>query len=872
MNGITKENTKLLKSYHDRLIKKFERYIAETQKENADRPCRDDAPMGMDDYLAYPADFKALLRDVKEENENTEVRLAKVASPTGEREDFGYLLVVLSRIVPLVDKVVKRICDMNIGDSVVTEENRIQAMQSAMVWLHLRATDSRELIFQDVSRLSRFIRFQILRYMRHNGCAITPETVKMRNEEMSAAVWGSGGEYTREKRLGWLKKFKADEESLLEETFACFEELHAYYDYMKRVTEKDFLDSFETTEKKSEYHFAAIRMLAVNVQNIILRRFSSYVKISDLNLPHGNFGYADFTSSTLSDSNFISGDFHFADFSDAVVKSSDLSVSDLTFVYAAKADFTDTNMNSSNLIGADFTSATLTNVQLMKALFRDAAVDYAPSRVPPPLMPKNRQSARTLREDFFEKLARDSGNTDGDKRTVWSCTTDSPVNMEIRFVGALDEAKRILAEKWSAVDASYRFKVITPEELRKAREADGSQVSYEQSTSSTTVFKDSTMKGAQLPQADLSHADLSTCSLDKADVNEADLYYTNLTGSTLIGANFSNSSFYRSRMESTNFQEVNLINSSLICCDLRNASFNKAIMIGTTILNDGLKKSDLGETECYEGDAKNKPSYRGEIFLDSLLKAEEGASFRTQTSDRSLEAEVSLMDCNFNSAIGTGLVVSGMNADRSTWIKAELKKAILFNMIARWGQFTGADLSYAILVGVSLYQASAESLNMPNSRLFACDLTGTKLRDANMIGSRIERTIFRNADMKGINLSRALIRNCVISDVSLIGANLGDAIFENVIFEEVDLTGCIGLSTAAFKHCCFGVGCVGLQYQKGADGKKDPTFMSISHHGSRVKFLQDVSDEGNEAESTEERNDRASFRWYTSLTYLLNNN
>ena len=97
---------------------------------------------------------------------------------------------------------------------------------------------------------------------------------------------------------------------------------------------------------------------------------------------------------------------------------------------------------------------------------------------------------------------------------------------------------------------------------------------------------------------------------------------------------------------------------------------------------------------------------------------------------------------------------------------------------------------------------------------------------------------------------------------------MSDTVFENVIFDDVDLTSCIGLSTARFHHCFFGYGCMGLHYQKGADGKADVNFMSIHHHGSRVKFFLDPEPKKEEVSGAEEA-EEWSFgnRWYTSLSY-----
>ena len=138
-------------------------------------------------------------------------------------------------------------------------------------------------------------------------------------------------------------------------------------------------------------------------------------------------------------------------------------------------------------------------------------------------------------------------------------------------------------------------------------------------------------------------------------------------------------------------------------------------------------------------------------------------------------------------------------------------------------------------------------------------MSGVRLHRANLISARLDKVVFQNADMSRSNLSRTVFKNCAFSDVNFSEVNVSDAVFENVIFENVKFSSCIGLATAKFKHCFFADNCYKLDFQSGADGKQDKSFMSIPHSTGRIKFFKD------------EVQDYAAFgeHQYTSLSWYL---
>ncbi len=822
MKANMNETVKLLRSYHDRLVKQFGDGIkkAEPKVKKQDIGASDDN-LDFQYYLEYyESDFDVLLCKMNEREKKS--------------VNFEFLLISLSRIVPLVDKIIKRICDMNIGDSVIGDGNRIQAMKSAMLWLYINSTETSELAYQDISRLSRFAKYQITRFKRNNRCAYTPGSVDEKYDEIDSEVWGAHSD----KKEEWLAKYRQNINLLLDEVFSRFEDLNAYFGYMRSVTKTDFEATFDDSYDKSE-GYRKIYLLALNIHNIIVRRFTSFVKISDLNSPRGMYSFADFKSSTLSDSNFTGSDFSWCDFSDAVLQNCDLSVAGFAFCRADNADFSNSNMNSTSLIGANFSNANLTNVQLMDALFRDTSVDLGERPEEEGAEEKRRRCNQIIRDSFFKKLARANATENGETE-AWRMTTVSYTDREIRFCGVLGDACRLLDDAIAPVMRAVESAVISDERLKPMLESFEKKGAFAwgEGIPITVSLSDATLTGAQMPKADFSHVDMSTCTLSDADVNDARFYYTELSGAAMIGTNFSSTSFFKAKLAGANLEKANLIGTVIIDSDLSGASFSRALLINSIFIN----------RKC---GCKND----GSVFIDGML-IERAGSHNPDINDAILNSDLSLMDSSFNGVVGSDLVISGYNADRSTWRNAELKRLILFNVTARWSIFDNTDMAYALIVGVTLHQGSLVGVIMPNSRFFDCDMSGTKLNKANLIGSRIERVYFRNADLSEINLSRTYVSNCVFSDVNFKGANISDAVFRNVVFEDVDFMSCIGMSTAVFENCHFADSCRKLEHPRGSNGKEDKEFMFINHHGGRVKFFRTDS-EG------------ADSHRYTSLTYYL---
>lgn len=816
------ENEKLLYSYHTQLVSVYDEKIGKSEIGKKGCYYASDEPE-LSDYFDFPSGFGDLLADLAAEDQVRKEALESTGVRNDHSIDFGHLLIVLSRIIPLIDMTVKRICDMNIGVGVAGEEYSIHSMKEALIWLDAKADDSRELAYHDLEKLRRFLQYQVIRFKNFKGLPSAPENI----HETSEAIRNDFENLDEKNRIEFLHEFKYKKiVPLIEDAFSVFELLHSYHDYMK-VSNKESFESQNRGKSWAE-EYRKIYHLAMNVQNIIFRRFVSLMKINDVNIPHGAYSYSDFVSTTMSDSNLINSDFHFSDFSDAVFKGCDISASDLTYIMARGADFSGSNMNACNLSGSVFENATLMDVQMLNVLFRDPKVDFIPSdnwvirekklNITRDFA-KKRDSAACFEEKaagvVTEKLVKMLGNYECD------CA-----DMLVDARNAMDGLCERYGEETGKFFDSFKYKVITPEALKELEAFYNSERLNDRRKRETQLkinpisscFKDATMSRALLPHADISHVDLCSVTLNEADLNDATCYYTNFRGTSMVGANLSNAEFYKAPLEGANLSKANLINVGFIDCFPKGASFANGLLINATFVNTDAKK----------------PYISSVLAQSSTSPVEKLNDVKDETDD-----DRSLNDCSFNNVIATGIVLAGLNADQSTWVGAEMRRAVIFNTAARWTQFDRADLSYSLVFGASFHQASFSEAMFANARLYACDFSGIRLHRSNFISTRVEKVVIQNADMSKSNLSRAEFRNCAFSDVNFSEVNVSDAFFENVIFDNVNFSSCIGLSTARFKHCYFSDSCYKLQFQTNADGKANKDFMSIPHGAGRVKFFRD---------------------------------
>ncbi len=813
---------------------------------------------------------------------------------TEKREDYGYLMILLGRSLAFCKKLITNICVNNIGESVIAESNPLQSMEDAFKWMFIQSTQSEDLSYQDIQRLKRLLWYQFFHFDNYLSACGRKKTKDYGEVEraFTSACKDLQRSDSEEKRI-YINWYKQNMESLIGETFSALKALSVYYDYMVQTSAAAFEEAWREKHGNNgelRMRYEDIGALARNIQNILVRHFSSAVKIGAINAPHIRLTRSDFVSSDLSGSNLINSDFSYSDISGSFMRGCDISSSNLRYLRARNTDFTGSTLSSAILSGSSFQNANLTNAQLLDVIFRNPAFDFvttenlksgkecfdeaqrpqwvryleikeqaqksAPERTA--IDESDEDSSRTF--DYIDDqrkktyqglqaLSRAQQDPEQGRFTdLWLATTSNirafpERRLQSVSVGAnMEKACELMKDVISGLaDAVSYFTV--PGGLVETVDRNLSNPGMRSQVAS---FVNSIFTGAAVFDTDFSLVDMSSVTMDGADASSSISCYTKLSNASLRGSNLSNSYFCAVACDNAVFAQTNLIGSSFINCDLKGANFTGSIQIDALHISTDLQKG----TACYIGGLFAPPAV-GEL-TETVNSATENVS----------QSGVSYIDANFNETTATGSRFIGVNADRSSWIGAKLKQTVFFDMLIRWAYLDGADCSYSVFCGVSMHQSSLANILFPQSRLFACDLSGTRLRGANFTGSRLDQVFFEDSDLSTVNFSRSSIFDCVFKDVNFNLTNLTGAEFFNVVFINVDFTTCIGLESARFSHCIFGKGCSKLVYPMDSNHQQDKSFMSLQFGDSRLKFFRDD-------EQAEEMERTYGVGRYTSLTALL---
>lgn len=809
-----------------------------------------------------------------------------VASESEHGIEFEYLFVSLGRIVPIIDKLVAMLCMYNIGSDVVSGVNTIESVQSALVWLYYGSTDADNMEYQDIQRIQRLLRDVIaLKERKNNNDVDKNGQIDDIVKNIVDVVNGANDNAKKQ----WIRSYKEKIKKLINVMFDCYDCVHKYFDLLCRIDKDAFEDELKSDKKNDDeikFGYKKVLLLAQNVLNVILRRLVAYAKIRDINFPHAQFAYSDLISVDLSNSNFISADFSCSDLTDTLLRTSDISVANLSFCRAHGSDLTDCKLNSSNLVGSNFENANLIHTQMTAVKFREQGLDSSygfygncdkKDEIRKFFDERNEllknlnggfsistyNKAKSAIREFFGKLSLENQENilTGNITEEWQKTTCANNDAEIGFKTAMDDICTRMEQTLSGVYETYRMRTV-PFKLLYEVVDDKSKVGRLSPIigRNSACFKYATLTRSSMPDADVSYVSFCAAMLDDVDLSGSWFFYTDFSDASLKGANVSNGDFYGATLNSASCTKANFMGSALINCDLNRIDMNNGVLINTIVIS-----TDYGEN------IENKSLQHGDAdvqypYINGICKYENDLHVVEAMDDCAFSEENSMCDANLDGVVGNSAIFAGLNMDRSSWRNAVLKKVAIFNCVARWTYFNGADFSYAMLLGVSFHQGSLAHVLMAKSRLYACDMSGVSLNHAALTGSRIERTIFQNADLGGANLSRARVINCAFSDVNLDGTNIGGTLFKNVVFDNVDFSRCIGLDTARFENCVFGNNCNKLEFPFDFQHRINRDFMSIMQGNNRLKFFRQ---RGNSGDNNGERNLYDGDR-YTSLTFLLN--
>ncbi|MBQ1845162.1 MAG: pentapeptide repeat-containing protein, partial [Desulfovibrio sp.] len=262
------------------------------------------------------------------------------------------------------------------------------------------------------------------------------------------------------------------------------------------------------------------------------------------------------------------------------------------------------------------------------------------------------------------------------------------------------------------------------------------------------------LAGAQLAGADLAGADLSGADLEGADFSGA-----NLQGARLAGA----------KLDACDFTEADLKGADLSGARAHDAVFDRAVFLGTAVQGldaTGSRFSGTLFTEQELAGASLREAVLSQTRLENRVLAGcdlTGASLEEVWLDGCDFEQGQLGMARFDRCSVSGTSFRHANLAGSSWtrtrgVKADFRNALLANALFEECTFTMTRFT---------------CMSARGCRMLSCDLWGSDLKRADMLGGALRGTKLGKCDLTEASLFDAdLYLAGVDSETSFSGANL----------------------------------------------------------------------------------------------------
>jgi len=343
---------------------------------------------------------------------------------------------------------------------------------------------------------------------------------------------------------------------------------------------------------------------------------------------------------------------------------------------------------------------------------------------------------------------------------------EDPIEKEMREADehAVEQEKaQIALLESSGVDTSKIFEPLPPDEaapekedpvepLRRRENApnadlagcDLSGLDLSGLDLSAAILRGANLRGANLQDAQMDGADLSSAELTDANLRRASVAGAEFTAATLAGADLS-----EAQAAEAVFEKANLSDARLSQIDATGAYFSRADLSRADLRGAVLRGADLSETRV-EG-----ATFEAADLAGASLEGAKGVSVRFSKAkmvEARLGGGAELRECRFDE----------IQASESIWDQSD---------------FSGSDLSYAILHGATFVE----------SRLRGTGWYGADLRESNLSRADLEKAEMSEINLFMANLEGADLRQANLTGSNLYGAELWKAELEDTVFRGANL-------------------------------------------------------------------------------------
>lgn len=786
------------------------------------------------ELFSYYNDLRYSFRTARDETKNF-LSAAKFDENAG--------IILLCKNVRIMEDLINKICTNNIDKSIIGGEQHFDSIKYGFEWLFCHEDLSgvnirKQLDIRDCNRYLDYIKYQIMVASKYAKSSYKDSEKIDSFFEKIKFVFDSK-EF--EEKTNIIAEFKKESRTLINDFFNVYELLINYRDALFREEEirKSFHDS--TPLENTTEHFITINPFITNLSSVAVRvlldRFVSFVKISDLNFGNSTFNRAWFNYSELSKSNYAGSNFKYARIENAKMRDCDISTCNLILADGGHTDFSYSNFNFSNLSGINLSDAIVNHCEFQNAIFIDANINNYKNAIYDALI-RNRISEQAYKRacrlleiwkkdppdgvslssllqmviDNCKKIDLKELDLTNNSNNSWAVLQYTPGRED-----PLDEPAEIMKE----ITNLFLNKHISAELLQYMRDyyagEDPSAKSVRIKNHGSILLDPANLtsisaKYAQLGGSDLSHVIMPQSSFENADLSSVTMHYTSASAASFIYSNINRAECFETDFRFVNFSSAVANNALLFNCNLDHTNWNKAIIISAVFADCSHEVEDIiSENSKIELHLQTDKCIRfcrqDNIILD--LPAYEKCAACSQPDSLHQDHEgiwqrkCCINDATFIDALADNVIFFNIETDRSTFNQASCKNSFWANCRAYLSDFISTDFRYSMFMFCCMGQSNFRNANLTSAIIRYVDYSNCNLSSALFNLSNIDHVLFSSANIRHINFSGAEIRNSAFENCKFNDVILSETKFIHCIFSHVDFNNLIGYHSSEYKDCYF---------------------------------------------------------------------
>ncbi|MGN1372874.1 MAG: pentapeptide repeat-containing protein [Candidatus Coproplasma sp.] len=793
-------------------------------------------------------------------------------------------IIQLGKIVRLIENIVSRICDNNIDKSIMNNELIFESMRSGFLWLYAHEGKNNVLDVRDANRFLDHLKYQIITNKRFKDKPFdnneVEETFRRAREAFYSLDYGKGdkagtvyldgqdGEQQVKKstdgnKLEYITAYKANMRTIIDQFFTGYEHLIGYRDALVRNNDlkDDTVNIFKRKSKKKVKGESAeavqdgnntedttllqgsrnrpisedqhkILIFSEIMKRVLIDRFTSFVKIDDLNLGNSTLTKGWFNYSELTKSNFTHTSFKFARLESAIFRGCDLSTCSFILADASDTDFTGSNFSYSDLTGMDLSDSILNNTQMNSVLLRDERLDhyggyeylFTKNKVKKPeqlncenepAQPQNAVEEREMQmmrqqlregeiinhvvslfaKDWYDPKEEQDGFKklkeafDGSRKGIYPTilSSDGYVDDE----KAISVADTIVYSKDSLLDRAHE--ILCTDILKFFFEYRvKNKLSKETLEAVCEARKDEKAELKMLREAMYGKVYFGVANLEAASVNNVsmkniDFSHVNISIASFADSDLSGTDMYYTKARKARFYRTNLNNVDAYRTEFEESNFSSASMIDTVLVDCNLNGCNFDRAillrakliNSLTDDKNNLPRPYLSRFIYKLSGVHSGLD---ETIEFVSDSEVIEVDKN----------------------KVQMRHIEELNdeHSCVGSDFTEALADHIVIMNVNMVRSIFDKISAKDAFIYNALMRWCVFKDSDLSNSICYGTSFHQSSFDGAKFSRAKLIACEFSNASLRNTNMISVLLEKVIFDEANLSYC-NFSGATIENCSF---------------------------------------------------------------------